>query len=165
VPPHAWAPGVLGGGSGELEPTDGLNSMDLPAFDAVLQGAGAAGPQLRALEAIKLELRAPFRDVRRPFERASPEALLRLLTREPAAALRPGVRFHEGEAFTSDDVVFSIARAQAPSSNFGTFVDTITRVEPVDALTVDIITRIIDPILPNKIASIFMMSQVLPSSA
>ena len=73
--------------------------------------------------------------------------------------LRPGVRFHEGEAFTADDVVFSIARAQAPSSNFGTFVDTITRVEPVDALTVDVITRIIDPILPNKIASIFMMSR------
>ena len=73
--------------------------------------------------------------------------------------LRPNVRFHEGEAFTSDDVVFSIARAQAPSSNFNIYVDTIERVVAVDALTVDIITRAIDPILPNKLASIFMMSR------
>ena len=73
--------------------------------------------------------------------------------------LRPGVRFHEGEAFTSDDVVFSIGRAQAPTSNYGIFVDTIARVEAVDALTVDIITRAVDPILPNKIASVFMMSR------
>ncbi len=73
--------------------------------------------------------------------------------------LRPNVRFHEGEAFSSDDVVFSIGRAQAPSSNFGIYVDTIERVEPVDALTVDVITRAVDPILPNKIASIFMMSR------
>ncbi len=73
--------------------------------------------------------------------------------------LRPNVRFHEGEAFTSDDVVFSIARAQAPTSNFGIFVDTIAAVEAVDPLTVDIVTRVVDPILPNKIASIFMMSR------
>ena len=45
------------------------------------------------LESIKLELRAPFRDARKPFERPSPDALVRLLTREPAAGgLRPGVR-------------------------------------------------------------------------
>ena len=73
--------------------------------------------------------------------------------------LRPNVRFHEGEAFTSDDVVFSIGRAQAPSSNFGIYVDTIERVEAVDPLTVDIVTRAVDPILPNKIASIFIMSR------
>eukprot|EP01031_Cornospumella_fuschlensis_P009201 gene9201-11305_t len=35
--------------------------------------------------------------------------------------LRPNVRFHEGEAFTSDDVVFSITRALQPTSNFGIF--------------------------------------------
>ena len=73
--------------------------------------------------------------------------------------LRPGVRFHEGEAFTSDDVVFSITRALAPTSNFGIFVDTIERAVAVDALTVDIITKAPDPILPNKLASVFMMSR------
>ncbi|MCS6891701.1 MAG: ABC transporter substrate-binding protein [Rhodovarius sp.] len=73
--------------------------------------------------------------------------------------LRPGVRFHEGEPFSSDDVLFSIGRAQQPTSNFGIFVDTIERVEAPDALTVDIITRVPDPILPNKIASVMIMSR------
>ncbi|MBY0338498.1 MAG: ABC transporter substrate-binding protein [Acetobacteraceae bacterium] len=73
--------------------------------------------------------------------------------------LRQGVRFHEGEAFTSDDVVFSITRALQPTSNFGIFVDTIDRAEAVDAHTVDIITKAPDPILPNKLASVFMMSR------
>ncbi len=73
--------------------------------------------------------------------------------------LRPGVKFHEGEAFTSDDVVFSITRALAPTSNFGIFVDTIERAVAVDALTVDIITKAADPILPNKLASVYMMSR------
>lgn len=73
--------------------------------------------------------------------------------------LREGVRFHEGEAFTADDVVFSITRALAPTSNFGIFVDTIERAEQVEPLVVDIITKAPDPILPNKLASVFMMSR------
>jgi peptide/nickel transport system substrate-binding protein len=73
--------------------------------------------------------------------------------------LRPNVRFHGGEAFSADDVVFSVTRAQAPTSNYGIFVDTIARVEKVDEMTVDIVTRIPDPILPNKIASLYMMSR------
>ena len=73
--------------------------------------------------------------------------------------LRQGVRFHEGEAFTADDVVFSITRALQPTSNFGIFVDTIDRAVAVDAHTVDIITKVQDPILPNKLASVFIMSR------
>jgi peptide/nickel transport system substrate-binding protein len=73
--------------------------------------------------------------------------------------LREGVRFHEGEAFTSDDVVFSLTRAMQPTSNYGIFVDTIARVEAPDARTVDVITRLPDPILPNKLASVFIMSR------
>lgn len=73
--------------------------------------------------------------------------------------LREGIRFHEGEAFTADDVVFSITRALQPTSNYGIFVDTVDSVVAVDATTADIITKIPDPILPNKIASIFIMSR------
>jgi len=73
--------------------------------------------------------------------------------------LREGVRFHEGEAFTADDVVFSIERALAPTSNYGIFVDTVERAVRVDDRTVDIVLKIPDPILPNKIASVFIMSR------
>ena len=73
--------------------------------------------------------------------------------------LRQGVRFHEGEPFTADDVVFSITRALAPTSNFGIFVDTIERAVAVDDFTVDIVTKVPDPILPNKLASVFIMSR------
>ena len=73
--------------------------------------------------------------------------------------LRPGVRFHGGEPFTAEDVVFSMARAQQPTSNFGIFVDTIDRAVAVDERTVDIITKVPDPILPNKIISVYIMSK------
>ena len=73
--------------------------------------------------------------------------------------LREGVKFHEGEAFTADDVVFSVTRALAPTSNYGIFVDTVERAVQVEPLVVDIITKLPDPILPNKIASVFMMSR------
>ncbi len=73
--------------------------------------------------------------------------------------LRQAVKFHEGESFTADDVVFSVTRAQQPTSNFGIYVDTVDRAVKVDDFTVDIITKIADPILPNKFASVYMMSQ------
>jgi peptide/nickel transport system substrate-binding protein len=73
--------------------------------------------------------------------------------------LRQGVRFHEGEAFNADDVVFSITRALQPTSNYGIFVDTVDRAERVDDFTVDVITKVADPILPNKFASVMIMSK------
>lgn len=73
--------------------------------------------------------------------------------------LREGVKFHEGQAFSADDVVFSVTRAQQPTSNYGIFVDTIDRAVQVEPLVVDIITRVPDPILPNKIASLMIMSR------
>lgn len=73
--------------------------------------------------------------------------------------LRPNVRFHNGNAFDADDVVFSIERARAPTSNMGIFVDTVERAERVDALTVDIVTRVHDPVLPNKMSRVFIMDR------
>ena len=73
--------------------------------------------------------------------------------------LRQGVKFHGGEAFNADDVVFSIDRARQPTSNFGIYVDTVQEAVKVDEFTVDVVTRIADPILPNKFASVYMMSK------
>ncbi len=73
--------------------------------------------------------------------------------------LREGVRFHEGQDFTAADVVFSVTRAQQPTSNYAIYVDTIERAVQVEPLVVDIVTRVPDPILPNKIASLMIMSR------
>ena len=73
--------------------------------------------------------------------------------------LRPDVRFAGGEVFDADDVVFSIQRALAPTSNYGIFVDTVARVEAVDALTVDITTRVPDAVIPDKMTRILIMDR------
>ncbi len=73
--------------------------------------------------------------------------------------LRDGVRFAGGEAFDSDDVVFSIQRALAPTSNYGIFVDTVAEAVAVDRLTVDLITRVPDPVIPDKMTRVMMMDR------
>jgi peptide/nickel transport system substrate-binding protein len=73
--------------------------------------------------------------------------------------LRPGVRFAGGEAFEADDVVFSITRALTPTSNYGIFVDTVVEAVAVDPLTVDIVTRVPDPVVPDKMTRVMIMDR------
>ena len=53
-------------------------------------------------------------------------------------ALRRGVKFHDGTPFTADDVVFSLERAQLPSSNFKVFAGPLGKARKVDSHTVEI---------------------------
>ncbi|MBD0275576.1 MAG: ABC transporter substrate-binding protein, partial [Acetobacteraceae bacterium] len=73
--------------------------------------------------------------------------------------LRDGVRFHGGEAFDAEDAVFSLTRAKAPTSNYGIFVDTLDRAEAVDRLTVDLVTRVPDATIPDKMTRVLMMDR------
>jgi peptide/nickel transport system substrate-binding protein len=73
--------------------------------------------------------------------------------------LRPGVRFHGGEEFGADDVVFSLNRARQPTGNYGIYVDTVERAEAVDPLTVDVVTRSPDAVLPDKLSRVLMMDR------
>jgi len=73
--------------------------------------------------------------------------------------LREGVRFHEGQPFTADDVLFSIERAQAKTSGFREQVDKIREVRKVDDYTVDLVTEQPNPILPDQLVTIMMMSR------
>ncbi len=73
--------------------------------------------------------------------------------------LRPNVTFHNGNAFTADDVVFSLERARQPTSDMKgllTSVDTITK---VDDLTVHIKTKGPNPLLPNNLGDMFIMDK------
>ncbi len=73
--------------------------------------------------------------------------------------LRPDVRFHDGTPFTADDVVFSIERARANTSDFRPYVDGITAVETLDDHTVRITTAGPDPSLWLKLAEVAIMSK------
>ena len=61
--------------------------------------------------------------------------------------LRQGIKFHDGTPFTADDVVFSIERALAPTSNFSPYMQGITGARKVDDATVEITTKGPNPVL------------------
>jgi peptide/nickel transport system substrate-binding protein len=73
--------------------------------------------------------------------------------------LRPDVRFHDGTPFTADDVVFSIERALAPTSNFSPYMQGITGARKVDDLTVEITTKGPNPVLLPQLTEVRMMSR------
>jgi Bacterial extracellular solute-binding proteins, family 5 Middle len=73
--------------------------------------------------------------------------------------LRRGVRFHDGTPFTSEDVVFSLNRALSETSDFKGDLPPITTVAATDDHTVQITTAAPDPILPEELNAIFIMSK------
>jgi peptide/nickel transport system substrate-binding protein len=73
--------------------------------------------------------------------------------------LRQGVKFHNGEDFTAEDVVFSFNRAQAETSDFKEQVSSILSVTALGDFTVEIKTDGPNPILPNQLTSLYMMDK------
>ena len=73
--------------------------------------------------------------------------------------LRQGVRFHDGTRFTSEDVIFSVQRATSSSSDFKTAMSPIAAIEAVDDHTVRIRTAAPNPVLPDQLNSIPIMSK------
>ncbi len=64
--------------------------------------------------------------------------------------LRKGVKFHEGQDFTADDVVFSAQRLHSPGSDLKNLVAADTKVVKVDDYTVDFVLTKPDPLLINQ---------------
>jgi peptide/nickel transport system substrate-binding protein len=76
--------------------------------------------------------------------------------------LRQGVKFHNGDAFTSADAKFSIERTYDPAAKtrVATVFTTIDRIEAPDAGTLVIHTKKPDPLLPARLA--FYAGQMIP---
>jgi peptide/nickel transport system substrate-binding protein len=73
--------------------------------------------------------------------------------------LRKDVRFHDGTPFTADDVVFSIERAMAPTSNFRVFTTGVQGTRKIDDHTVLIYTTVPNPVLLRQLTEIRIMSK------
>jgi peptide/nickel transport system substrate-binding protein len=73
--------------------------------------------------------------------------------------LRKGVKFHDGTAFTADDVLFSFKRANDAGSDMKGYVAPIKEVRKVDDYTVDIETLTPFPILPDTLTVFAIMSK------
>jgi peptide/nickel transport system substrate-binding protein len=73
--------------------------------------------------------------------------------------LRKDVKFHGGEDFTADDVVFSLNRAKMETADVKGLLTSIKEVRKVDDHTVDIETEGPNPLLANNLTNLFMMDE------
>ncbi|MGS0757287.1 ABC transporter substrate-binding protein, partial [Roseateles sp. GG27B] len=73
--------------------------------------------------------------------------------------LRPGVKFHDGSAFTADDVVFSIQRAKESSSQISAYANGVGSVRKVDELTVEFALTAFNPVFLQHLDTLWIMSK------
>ncbi|NSX53394.1 ABC transporter substrate-binding protein [Parasulfitobacter algicola] len=71
--------------------------------------------------------------------------------------LRQGVTFHDGSAFTAEDVLFSYERASSEDADTASWFGSVTDVEIKDDYTIDFITNGPNPIFPDSIANWMIM--------
>lgn len=73
--------------------------------------------------------------------------------------LREGVRFHGGEDFTADDVLFSYERGRAEQSDVRSWFAPVSEVRVIDDYTVDFITTAPNPLFPDSIANFMILDR------
>ncbi|WP_106205793.1 ABC transporter substrate-binding protein [Aliiruegeria haliotis] len=73
--------------------------------------------------------------------------------------LREGVTYHDGAAFDSEDVLFSLERAQSEDSDMKELLNSIKEVRAPDASTIEIETDGPNPILANNLTNLFIMDK------
>lgn len=73
--------------------------------------------------------------------------------------LRQGVKFSDGSPLTADDVVYSISRAMAKSSNYHVYTQGIDKVVKVNDNTVDFMMKSPNPVLLSQLTELRIMSK------
>ena len=73
--------------------------------------------------------------------------------------LRPGVKFHDGAAFSADDVVFSVRRAAELTSQISTYANALGEVVKLDDLTVEFRLKAVNPVFLQHLDTVFIMNK------
>ncbi len=73
--------------------------------------------------------------------------------------LRSGVKFSDGSPLTADDVVYSLTRAMAKTSNYAVFTQGMDKVVKVNDTTVDIMMKGPNPVLLSQLTELRIMSK------
>ena len=73
--------------------------------------------------------------------------------------LRQGVKFHDGTPFTADDVVFSMARLRDPNAPQRVYANAVGIPRVIDPLTVEFVLDKPNPIVPELMGNLFIMSR------
>ena len=73
--------------------------------------------------------------------------------------LREGVTYHDGAAFTAEDVVFSLNRAMTQDSDYKELLASVKEVRAAGDYTVEIETNGPNPIMPNNLTNMFIMDK------
>ena len=73
--------------------------------------------------------------------------------------LRRGVKFHDGAPFSADDVVFSIERAQMPTSQLAQYARALGKVTKIDDYTIELHQDKPNPLLLEHVNTIYIMNK------
>jgi peptide/nickel transport system substrate-binding protein len=73
--------------------------------------------------------------------------------------LRKGVKFHNGNPFTADDVIFSYHRTMSEGSDHKARVTTLKEIKKIDDYTIDVITKAPNPILIKEWGDWYIMDK------
>ncbi|HEV7575611.1 MAG TPA: ABC transporter substrate-binding protein [Caldimonas sp.] len=73
--------------------------------------------------------------------------------------LRPGVKFHDGSPLTADDVVYSVQRGQAPTSQINNYASSVGTAKKIDEQTVEFTLAAVNPIFLEHLDALWIMSK------
>jgi peptide/nickel transport system substrate-binding protein len=73
--------------------------------------------------------------------------------------LRPNVKFHDGSPFTADDVLFSLQRATAGTSDIAVFAAALGTPKKLDPLTVEFNLAQVNPVFEQHLTTLSIMSK------
>ncbi len=73
--------------------------------------------------------------------------------------LRQGIKYHNGNAFNADDVLFSVERIRSEGSDMKVVAGLIKEARKIDDYTVDLVTNGPNPILPLQLSIFYIMDR------